>query len=87
MAIGTSPKNAPWLKSGRTAASKYLLKPKFSVWKGDPGIALFIYAQVIEDFGWDMLKRVFTSYETANSSTFPDDSQGKIDLFWSKVSI
>ena len=46
-----------------------------------------IYAQVIEDFGWDVMKRVFTSYETGDEKTYPKDIQGKIDLFWSKMSI
>jgi hypothetical protein len=64
-----------------------LKEPNFNVWKTDPGIGLMIYTQVIEDFGWDVMKRVFTSYETGDEKTYPKDIQGKIDLFWSKMSI
>jgi hypothetical protein len=51
------------------------------MWKTDPGIGLLIYAHVIEDFGWDVMKRVLTSYETGDEKTYPKDIQGKIDLF------
>jgi hypothetical protein len=47
------------------------------MWKTDPGIGLLIYAHVIEDFGWDVMKRVLTSYETGDEKTYPKDIQGK----------
>lgn len=87
MMLGTSPKNAPWLIGQKSTASKYLLNPKFSTWKNNPGIALFVYAQVIEDFGWNSMKNVMSSYETGVSSTYPTTDQGIIDFFWSKYSL
>jgi hypothetical protein len=35
------------------------------------GLYLLIYAQVIEDFGWDSMRNVLTSYETGDSATYP----------------
>ncbi len=84
--IGTSPKNAPWLKNQKSAAQKYLLNPNYTDWKNQPGVALMIYAQIIEDYGWNAYKNVWTSYETGNSSTYPTDDQGKIDEFWQRMS-
>jgi hypothetical protein len=51
------------------------------------GLYLLIYAQVIEDYGWDSMKNVLTSYETGDSSNYPTEEQGVIDLFWSKYSL
>lgn len=87
MAIGKSPKYSPWLGNQKSKAKNYLLSPNFSTWKNEPGIALMIYAQVIEDYGWDVAKRVFTWYETNDSSRYPTDDQGKMDLFWARYSL
>ncbi len=46
-----------------------------------------IYAQVIEDFGWDSMRNVMTSYETGDSATYPTSEQGIIDFFWSQYSL
>jgi hypothetical protein len=58
--LGTSPKNSPWLKSKKSAALEYLKKPDLTKWKQNAGIALFIYAQVIEDYGWGPMNEVLT---------------------------
>ncbi len=71
MILEKCPKYAPWLKDQKASGSKYLLSPNFTTWKKDPKIALFVYAQVIEDYGWDSMKKVMTSYETGVSSTYP----------------
>jgi len=85
--MGVSPKNSPWLIGQKSTSKTYLLSPSFSVWKSKPGVALMIYAQVIEDYGWAAMKSVMSSYETVASSTFPTTEQGIIDLFWSKYSV
>lgn len=87
MMLGVTPRNAPWLIGQKSSATTYLKSPSFRVWKNTPGIALFIYAQIIEDFGWNALKAVLKSYETGDSNTYPSNEQGQIDLFWSKMSI
>lgn len=87
ISTGVRPKYAPWFVGQKSKFATYLASPNFATWQADPGIALAIYVQVIEDYGWSVLQRVFTSYETGNSSTYPMDTQGRIDLFWSKYSI
>jgi hypothetical protein len=78
--LGKTPKYAPRLINQKKAASNYLLSPNFSTWKNNAGIALMIYAQVIEDFGWGSMRNVMTSYETGNSTTYPTTEQGIIDF-------
>ncbi len=46
-----------------------------------------LYAQVIEDFGWDVMKNVLSSYEKDAQSSLPNTDQEKIDVFWSKYSL
>jgi hypothetical protein len=46
-----------------------------------------IYAQVIEDYGWDAMRNVLTSYETDNPTTYPSTEQVIIDFFWSQYSL
>jgi hypothetical protein len=87
IATGVKPKYAPWFVSQKNKIQAYLNNPSFTVWNNDAGIGLGIYVQMIEDFGWNTLQRVFTWYETGNANTFPTDTQGKIDLFWSRYSI
>ena len=43
------------------------MNPDFDKWKSDPGVALMIYAQVIEDYGWEAMKKVLSSYENGDS--------------------
>ncbi len=67
MMLGKSPKNAPWLLGNKNNALQYLKNPDWNKWKSDPGVGLMMYAQVIEDYGWDKMRNVLTSYETENA--------------------
>jgi hypothetical protein len=67
MILGTSPKNSKWLIDQKSSALEYLMNPDFDKWKSDPGVALMIYAQVIEDYGWEAMKKVLSSYENGDS--------------------
>ena len=82
-----SPKNAPWLNGPKSFAKAYLLSQNYTTWKAKVGVALFIYAQVIEDFRWLSMQNVFTSYETGVSSTYPTGEQDVVEFFWSKYSL
>ena len=46
-----------------------------------------VYAQVIEDYGWNSMKNVLSSYESGVESSYPTSDQGKMDFFWSKYSL
>ena len=84
ISTGKRPKNAPWFVSQKNNLQGYLANPNFVTWKSSSGIAIGIYVQLIEDFGWSTLQKVLTWYETNTSSA---TAQGKIDLFWSRYSI
>ncbi|CAF3768377.1 unnamed protein product [Rotaria sp. Silwood1] len=67
-----------WLQNEITIAKKYIENgSKFNEWKESPGIALFVYAQLAREYGWDNFKAVFHQYE----QTQPDlhNDQEKMD--------
>lgn len=86
MISGLTPKDNPWLLSQRADITAYLSSPNFEVWKTKPGVALGIYAQVIEDYGWRKMKEVLSWYETAATADLPNTNQEKIDIFWGRYS-
>ncbi|CAF3448381.1 unnamed protein product [Rotaria sp. Silwood1] len=70
----------PWLKDQIKNTWKYIKKgSNFDDWKEDPGVALFIYAQLARGFGWDSHKAVFRQYEQDQPNL--DSDQEKID-YW-----
>jgi hypothetical protein len=73
--VGTTPKDSKWLNDQKQKIREYLKKPDFIKWKADPGIALGIYAQIIEEFGWDTIKKVFSSYEGSPKELLPKNNQ------------
>ena len=51
-----------WLCGQLKNAEKYLKSGRdFSKWQNDPGVALFIYAQLAHNFGWEPFRKVFRS--------------------------
>ena len=70
----------PWLKDQIQSTRNYIEKgSNFDDWKEDPGIALFIYAQLVREFNWDSYKAVFRKYEEGQPKLETD--QEKID-YW-----
>ena len=53
----------------------YFLAPDYEKLKRNSGLYLTIYAQVIEDFGWDVMKKVLSSYEKDVQSGLPRNDQ------------
>ncbi|CAF1025581.1 unnamed protein product [Didymodactylos carnosus] len=67
-----------WLKDQLDSTKKYIKNgSNFDQWKENPGVALFIYAQLSHEFGWDAYKEVFRIYEKTTPTL--DDNQEKID--------
>ena len=64
--IGRSPDNMSLLGTdkGRTKVQTWVDsgKPR-SGWNKDPFLALYLYSQLIDAFGWSVLKEVFRTYE------------------------
>lgn len=68
----------PWLQGQMTGTQQHLSSgADFEKWKQQAGIALFIYAQLVHEFGWDAYKSVFRTYEQTKPKLNSD--QEKID--------
>ncbi len=69
-----------WLKNQISETQKYISHgSKFDEWKQNPGIALYIYAQLAREYGWDSYKAVFRKYEELNPEL--KSNQEKMD-YW-----
>ncbi|CAF1174913.1 unnamed protein product [Rotaria sp. Silwood1] len=67
-----------WLKEKVENAKEGIKKgTPFDAWTADAGVALFIYAQLAREFGWDSYKAVFRQYEETKPNLNSD--QEKID--------
>lgn len=51
----------------------------FEKWKADPFLALYLYMQLQEAFGWDAYKRVFAVYEALPEKERPKNDDEKRD--------
>lgn len=75
-----------WSRIGeaRDRAKKYQESgAPFEKWKSDPFLALVMYAELIEAFGWDSCQRWFRDYETGPK---PRNEQEKHDQFLTRYS-
>ena len=72
-----------WLNDQMSSTKEYVQTgSKFDEWKEKPGVALFIYAQLIREYGWESYKDVFREYE--NTKPHLDSDQEKMD-HWIKT--
>ncbi|MFN7019906.1 MAG: M60 family metallopeptidase [Phycisphaerales bacterium] len=51
----------------------------FDAWKSDPFLALHMYVQLIEGFGWETVRRVFAEYRTLARPERPANDDHKRD--------
>jgi hypothetical protein len=67
-----------WLEGQMEDTKKYIEEgSEFDQWKENPGVALFIYAQLVREYGWDSYKAVFREYEETKPTL--ESNQDKID--------
>ncbi len=59
---------------------------RFEEWKGDPFLALTMYIQVIEAFGWEPLRRVFAEYRSLPAAERPRSEIEKRDQWLIRLS-
>lgn len=59
----------------------------FDRWKEDPFMALTLYMQKQERFGWDQFKKVFAEYRKLDRSERPRDDQEKRDQWLVRFSL
>jgi len=60
--------------------------PSFSKWKNDPFIALLIYVQIIDRFGWEPIEEVYRQYRSLPKDSYPRSNDQKIDLWFTNIS-
>ena len=58
---------------------QYLAGGKFEDWKHDPFLALCMYDQLVEVFGWEPFKKVFVEYRDASKAQLPKNDDQKRD--------
>ena len=64
----------------RAKIERYDFKnPDFELWKREPGLALFMYVQLQEAFGWDAFKQVFATYRALPDAERPNSDDEKRD--------
>jgi hypothetical protein len=59
---------------------------KFQEWKSDPFLALVMYQQLKDEFGWQAFKTVFHEYRTAPESSLPKNDNEKRDQWMVRFS-
>lgn len=60
--------------------------PDFRKWQSDPFLALTMYLQLREGFGWDAYKRVFAEYRQLRADERPGNDQEKRDQWMVRFS-
>jgi hypothetical protein len=59
--------------------------PTFEKWGKDPFLALSMYMQIIDAFGWDAIKGAHTIYRNLPKDQYPKDDQEKTDLWFNTI--
>lgn len=72
-----------WLKDQISSTKRYIQNgSNFNEWKENPGVALFIYAQLVREYSWQSYKDIFRKYEKTQPTLH--SNQEKMDL-WIKT--
>ncbi len=78
------PAVAPAEREKRTKA--YLAAPDFNKWKSDPFLALYMYMDMQEAFGWEAYRKVFATYRALPDSERPKTDDEKRDQWMVRFS-
>lgn len=83
----------PWIEGheglkdrGRQIAAHVAKGRSFERWKSDPFLALQMYAQLVEGFGWQPFKDVFADYRSIPPEKQPRTEQSKRDEWMLRMS-
>ena len=61
-------------------------KPSYDKFKQNPWIALSMYIEIIEQFGWDVIKTANKVYVNLPKNQYPKTNDEKIDLWFKTIS-
>ena len=88
--FGTAPERTrkELSKDGRAEALRrfFASGAKFEVWKSDPFLALIMYVQIQEAFGWDAFRKVFAEYRQLSPNERPKNDDEKRDQWLIRLS-
>ncbi len=75
-------------KEGRAEALKrfFASGAKFEAWKSEPFLALIMYVQIQEAFGWDAFRKVFAEYRQLSPNERPKNDDEKRDQWLIRLS-
>jgi Peptidase M60, enhancin and enhancin-like/N-terminal domain of M60-like peptidases len=74
-------------KAQRERLQKYLAAgAPYTAWKDDPFLALILFVQLKDAFGWEAFKHVFAEYEKAPKEALPRTDEQKRDQFMTRFS-
>jgi len=59
--------------------------PSYDKWSNDPFLALSMYIQIIDKFGWDAIKKANVIYRNLPKSQYPKTDQDKRDLWFTTI--
>jgi len=69
------------------AVNRYLAdSPSFEKWKADPFLALMMYVQLIEAFGWEPIEQVYRQYRQLPRSQYPATEAARRDYWFAAIS-
>ena len=81
--LGILPTSDPWAGDPRTRAELMALynfnNPDFEQWKREPYLALIMYAQMQQKFGWEAFQQVFAEYLNLPDADRPKSDDDKRD--------
>ena len=60
--------------------------PDFALWKREPFLALIMYAQIQQEFGWDAYRQVFATYRSLSNAERPKTDDDKRDQWMVRFS-
>ena len=89
MVSGEKVADSSWLNPAKRNATvqKYFADGKpFDRWKSDPGLALMMYAQLQQQFGWDAVKKTIAAYRTVPREQQPKNDDEKRDQWMVRFS-
>ncbi|MCB9833199.1 MAG: hypothetical protein H6807_12060 [Planctomycetes bacterium] len=84
---GVAPVKHSWPASARMKVAAHVKGDRdFERWKKDPGLALWTYILIQEEFGWEPFISVFGEYARLTPGERPKGDQNKRDQFMSRLS-
>jgi hypothetical protein len=84
---GTKPMETPEIKGTLPRVEEHLAKgAPFDAWRRDPFLALCMYAQVQDAFGWELYRKVFAEYRDLPPTERPKSDQEKRDQWLLRLS-